>query len=1092
MHKQLLSWLTPCKALYLALLTLPIGAQAETLMLQQPAISKTQIAFVYAGDIYVADRQGKNPQRLTSHPAIEQAPHFSPDGKTIAFTAGYDGNDDVYLIDSNGGQPRRLTWHPSSDRVVGWGPQGKSVMFMSPREMASGRSGHLYQVNTDAGFPEKVMQALAFEGEFNDNGKLLAYRPYRTAHIGASGWRNHRGGSTPPIWIMDLAKNSYIEVPHENASDTNPMWIGDDLYFLSDRDKTKNLYRYANGNINQVTQFKDWDIASADAYATDIIYAQGSALFVLDTQQAKTQKLSIDIKPDLPQIRPQFKDAMQAITSSQLSSTGKRVLISGRGEVFTVPVKDGSTRNITGTSGVSERDALWSPKGDQIAYISDHGGTQKLLLAEQSGKQLNTFSFGDYPADFTLLHWTADAKNIVYSDSNLVMWVINLDSSKRQKIDQQQNMLGFNSAVSFDGDWLAYTKSGNNYLWDLYVYQFSSKKTLRLTDGLSHNDWPAFSRDGKYLYFASSTNAGPSSFGLDLSTQERPQRFGLYAVVLQADGKSPLLPKSGDESPEKLAANKTDKKDDTKSAEPAPIVKIDAKGIAQRIVALPVPKRFYSDLAVADDGHLYFLENTQAGASIEPNGRALDTADLLRFNAEDKKVETVLNTVESFSLSADGKQALLGFAKNTFKVSEVAKKFEPEDLNTNDVKALIDPKQEWAQIFAEAWRNERDYFYDPNIHGLDWTAIYQQYLPLLSHVGSREDLNWLMVQMIAEMEVGHNRIYGGDVHTETPIQVGLLGADIRLKKGQYVVDKIYTGGSWNPFVTAPLGAPGVGIQQGDRIIAVNGVTLRKGDNFHQFFVNTVGKQISLTVSKDGSNKNAKEVVVEPIANESTLRNWDWIESNRKKVDELSDGKIGYVYLPNTASGGFTYFNRMFFAQIDKRAMIIDERRNGGGQAANYITDVLSREYLAGWKYRSGDMTLSTPAAAIYGPKVMIIDQDAGSGGDFLPYSFKRMGLGKLIGKTTWGGLIGISANRSLIDGGGQTVPHFRFFTPDHEWRVENEGVAPDIDVELDPTRVNKGEDAQLQKAVSEVLEQLKTFKPVRHDTAPAFPTKLGN
>ncbi|MFT4811135.1 MAG: tricorn protease, partial [Paraglaciecola sp.] len=682
MHKQLSSWLTPCRALYLALITLPLTVQAETLMLQQPSISKTHIAFVYAGDIYVADRQGKNPQRLTSHPAIEEAPHFSPDGKTIAFTADYDSNKDVYLIDTTGGQPRRLTWHPSSDTVVGWHPEGKSVMFMSPREMASGRSGHLYQVNTRGGFPEKVMQALAFEGEFNNNGKLLAYRPYRTAHIGASGWRNHRGGSTPPIWIMDLAKNNYTEVPHENASDTNPMWIGDEVYFLSDRDKTKNLYRYANGSINQVTQFNDWDIASADTYATDIIYAQGSALFVFDTKQAKTQKLSIDIKPDLPQIRPQWKDAMQAMTSSQISSTGKRVLISGRGEVFTVPVKEGSTRNITGTSGVSERDALWSPKGEQIAYISDQGGQQKLLIAEQSGKSISTFSFGDYPADFTLLHWTADAKNIVYSDSNLVMWVINLDSSKRQKIDQQQNMLGFNSTVSFDGDWLAYTKSGNNYLWDLYVYQFSSKKTLRLTDGLSHNDWPAFSRDGKYLYFASSTNAGPSSFGLDLSTQERPQRFGLYAVVLQADGKSPLLPKSGDESAKKTTENKAEKKD----GQPTPVVKIDAKGIAERIVALPIPKRFYSDLAVADDGHLYFLENTQAGASIEPNGRPLETADLLRFNAEDKKVETVLNTVESFSLSADGKQALLGFAKNTFKVSEVGKKFEAKDLNINDVK----------------------------------------------------------------------------------------------------------------------------------------------------------------------------------------------------------------------------------------------------------------------------------------------------------------------------------------------------------------------------------------------------------------------
>ncbi|MGS2720637.1 S41 family peptidase [Paraglaciecola aestuariivivens] len=1089
MIKKLTNWITPKSASVWALLVFPFYGSAETLMLQQPAISKTHIAFVYAGDIYLTDRQGNNARRLTSHPAIEESPHFSPDGKSIAFTADYDGNEDVYVVDVNGGQPSRLTYHPGSDTVVGWHPKNGQVVFRSAREMANGRSGHLYQISASGGFPEKIMQALAFEGEFNANAKLLAYRPYRTAHSGASGWRNHRGGSTPPIWIMDLAKNQYSEVPHVNASDTNPMWIGQDLYFLSDRDKNKNLYQFSQGKLKQVTQFKDWDINSADAHAEHIVYAKGGALYVLNTAKNSTQKLSISINPDLPQLRPQVKDAMQAMTSARLSSTGKRVLISGRGEVFTVPVKDGSTRNLTGTSGVSERDALWSPKGEQVAYITDQGHVQALVIAEQNGKVVKKLAFGDYPADFYLMHWTADAKHIVYADSNLAMWAMDISSGKATKVAQQHNMLGFNSAVSFDGDWLAYTKSGDNYLWDLYLYQFSSQKTVRLTDGMSHNNWPAFSRDGQYLYFASSTNAGPTSFGLDLSTQERPQRYGLYAAVLQADGKSPLLPKTGDES----APSTSDKKEEDKEGDsdtPATLT-VDSKGLTERIVALPVPKRFYSNLVAAEDGNLYFIENTQEGASIEANGRPLDESDLLRFNFEDKKVETVLSKVENIQLSADGKQALLSYPQNSLKVSAVGKKFEPEALNTKDVRALINPKEEWAQIFAEAWRNERDYFYDPNIHGLDWQKVYNKYRPLLDHVGSREDLNWLMVEMIAEMEVGHNRIYGGDLHKEKTVQVGLLGADIRPHKDHFIIEKIYNGGAWNPFLTAPLAAPGIGITEGDHILAVNGQSFAKNSNFYQYFVDAVGKQVTLTVSSNGSSKNAKDVVVEPISNESSLRHWDWVESNRKKVDELSDGKVGYVYLPNTTTAGFTYFNRMFFAQTHKRAMIIDERRNGGGQAANYITDVLSREYLAGWQYRSGDMVLSTPAGAVYGPKVMLIDQDAGSGGDFLPYSFKRMGLGKLIGKTTWGGLIGISANRSFIDGGRQTVPHFRFFTPEHEWRVENEGVAPDIEVELDPTLVNKGQDAQLQRAVTEVLEQLKTHKPVRHDKAPAFPTKLG-
>jgi tricorn protease len=376
------------------------------------------------------------------------------------------------------------------------------------------------------------------------------------------------------------------------------------------------------------------------------------------------------------------------------------------------------------------------------------------------------------------------------------------------------------------------------------------------------------------------------------------------------------------------------------------------------------------------------------------------------------------------------------------------------------------------------------------MHGLDWDKVYTQYRPLLDHVGRREDLNWLLVQMISEMQVGHNRLGGGDTHSESRIRVGLLGADIRLKDGKYIVEKIYTGESWNPFIKAPLAAPGIGITEGDAIVAVNGQTMNENINFFSAFVNTVDKQVTLTVSKAGSNETS-DIVVEPISNENNLRNWHWVESNRKKVEELSGGKVGYVYLPNTASGGFTYFNRMFFAQTDKQAMIVDDRRNGGGQAANYVTDVLSREYLAGWKYRSGTQILSTPAGGVYGPKVMLIDQDAGSGGDFLPYSFKRMGIGKLIGKTTWGGLIGISANRQLMDGGRHTVPHFRFFTPDHEWRIENEGVAPDIEVVLDPTKVNNGDDTQLEAAVNEVLDQLKSYTPIQHKTPPAFPTKVG-
>jgi tricorn protease len=1078
------TWL---KSALILSLSLPFTSHAETLLLQQPAISKDHIAFVYAGDIYTANKQGEDVLRLTSHAATEEAPHFSPDGKIIAFTANYEGNSDVYTIPVTGGQPTRLTWHPDQDTVVGWNPKTNNITFMSAREMASGRSGHLYQISADGGFPKKVMEALAFEGDFSKNGKKLAYRPYRTAHIGTSGWRNHRGGATPPIWIMDLDKNVYEEVPHVNASDTNPLWIGKDLYFLSDRDKTRNLYKFSKSKLTQITNNKKWDIMSADVYGTDIIYSMGGELHVLNSKNGRSKKLSISINPDLPQLRPQWKNAMSAFTRGELSATGKRALISARGDIYTVPLEDGSTRNITKTPGVNERDALWSPEGDQVVYISDKGGVQNLVVADQFGKVEKTLSLGEHKADFSLFQWSPDGKRILYSDSALAIMTLDLADGEITTIDRNINMLGFDATMSFDGDWIAYTKSGENYLWDIYLYQVSTQKRAKLTNGLSHSAMPAFSRDGKYLYFASSTNAGPTSFLLDLSTQERPQRFGLYAAVLQADGKSPLLPRTDEEKnseKEKKANKEEDNKDEKES------MVIDLEGLSQRIVALPAAERLYRNLLVANDNNLYFIESSQPGISVETNGRQLNSTSLRRFNLKKRSVENVLNRVQDFGLSPDGKSILLGYSGRRLRVADIGRTLDPESLSTSDVRALIDPKQEWAQIFDETWRNERDYFYDPNMHGLDWDKIYRQYRPLLDHVGRREDLNWLLVQMISEMQVGHNRVGDGDLHSESRIRVGLLGADIRLTNGNYVIEKIYTGESWNPFIKAPLSAPGIGIAEGDIITAVNGQTLNKNTNFFSAFVNTVGKQVNLTIRKEGSDAT-NDIVVEPISSENSLRNWHWVESNRRKVEELSDGKIGYVYLPNTTSDGFTYFNRMFFAQTDKQAMIVDDRRNGGGKAANYVTDILSRKYLAGWKYRSGSQILSTPAGGVYGPKVMLIDQDAGSGGDFLPYSFKRMGIGKLIGKTTWGGLIGISANRRLMDGGRHTVPYFRFFTPDHEWRLENEGVAPDIEVELDPTQVNDGKDTQLEAAVNDVLEQLKSYTPIKHETPPAFPTKVG-
>ncbi|WP_240778766.1 S41 family peptidase [Shewanella sp. SNU WT4] len=1082
---------------------LAASAHAETFLLQEPSLAKGNLAFVYGGDIYVADKQGLQVKRVTSHAASETNPHLSPDGQWIAFTGGYDGNQDVYIVPTAGGQPQRLTWHPGIDEVKGWSPDGKQVLFTSHRDIAHNRTGQLFTVSINGGMPAKVMQAAVFDGELSSDGKKLAYNPERLAHGGKNGWRNHRGGTTPPIWIYDLALHSYTEIPHGNFSDSYPMWVGDDIYFISDRNNHKNLYRYSAGKVSQVTEFTDWDIANADAYGTEIVFEKGGALFIFDTVTGLSKAISIDIQADLPQRRPQWKDAMKSLTSSQLSTTGKRVLVSARGDVYSVPVKDGSTYNLTNNAAANERDGLWSPKGDKLAYITDKSRSYQLVLSDQFGKVLKTVNLGGDLGDAFLFEWLNDGDHIVYGDAEAGLWLLNINSGKSQLVAKSFGIKASGVASSPDSQWLAYTKLNPNYLSDLYLYNIKSAKHFKVTDGMSDNSEPVFSRDGQYLYFASSTNQGPSAFDLDLSSQEQPRRYGLYALVLQQDGKSPLLPKLSDEADinatEKPAtpatpavAGKTaEPSASPKTPEAAAPVVIDTDNLAQRIVALPVAQRNYWDLVSADDNHLYFIEGVQAGASIEVDGQGLASSELKRFNLTERKVESLAPDVRSVSVSGDGKQLLLVSKDKTLSTAAVGETIKPEVLVTTDVKALIDPHHEWQQIFDEAWRNERDYFYDANMHGLDWQAVYHKYQPLVKHVARREDLNSLMRDMISEMQVGHNYIVGGDIHQEPNVKVGLLGADVAINKGFYQLTKIYNGERWNPHLKAPLAVPGLDVNVGDYILAVDGKNLNTDVSFYSYFVNKADKQVRLTVSRDGSFANSKVVVVEPIASESELRHVHWVETNRQYVDEASKGQIGYVYLPNTTTAGYSSFNRMYFAQVDKQGMILDERSNGGGQAANYITDVLSRQYLSGWKYRSDEMMFSTPSGAMYGPKVMLIDQDAGSGGDFLPYAFKRLKLGTLIGKTTWGGLIGIYANRPFVDGGTVTVPNFRFFTPDHEWRIENEGVAPDIEVELDPVAVNQGRDPQLDSALAEVTLQLKTAKPVVHQQAPAFPTELG-
>lgn len=1106
-------------ALACAWMTSGLANAAEpTLMLRQPAVSKDHLAFVYAGDLWLADRSGGNARRLTSHAASEFAPRFSPDGKQIAFSASYDGNTDVYVVGLDGGAPRRLTWHPTPDVVSGWSPDGKRVLFASPREVLNNRSNQLYEVSVDGGYEKQVMKAVAFEGSWSADGKQLAYRPYNAAYAGASGWRQSRGGSTPPVWVMDMASQTWQQIPHVNASDSAPVWAGGEVVFISDRaDGAANLFAFnpATQSLRQLTRETQWDVRSVDAVGSTLVYESGGRIKQIELAGGEPRVLDIQLASTAPQARTQWKDAGKALSSARLSSTGKRVVVSARGEVFTVPVKDGSVRNLTETTGVREKDALWSADGQRVAYISDAPGMRhELVLQAQTGLGAKERFLLPKDGYFTLQEWSPDGHQLVLQDNHLNLYRMGLAAGAQRgqlvKIATDVRRFGADGyavSISPDSRWLAYTTSGENYFGRIWLHDLTTGRNHAVTDGLAHVGNPTFSAKGDYLYFTASINSGPGQVGLDLSTQERPRRAGLYALVLAADGKSPLAPKAGDEDgkkddkkddAKKDEAKKDDKKaDDKKTAdakkddtkpEPVKPIKVDLDGLADRVVALPVAERNYDSLAVASDGALYYLQRPQPGVSNEaPQAERRATAELWRFDFEERKPKLLRTGIADYSLSEDHKKLLLTVAGGKLEVGDANDKGDSKPLDLSGLRARVDPKAEWKQIFDEAWWMEREFFYDPGMHGLNWQAVYDRYLPQLAHVQRREDLNDLLVQMIAELQVGHNRLGGGDVHQEAPVAVGLLGADFAIEQGRYKIARLYAGDRLNPNLRSPLAVAGLGVKEGDFILAIGGHELDAKTNLYALLENTVGKQVVVTLAQDAAGKGRRDITVEPIANEGQLRRWAWIDGNRRKVDQKSGGKIAYVYMPDTAGQGYEHFNRMFFAQVDKQALIVDDRRNGGGQAANYVTELLARPYLGSWKDRDG-LVFDTPGGAIYGPKAMLIDQDAGSGGDFMPYAFKRVGLGPLIGKRTWGGLIGISTNPPLIDGAMLTVPYFRFYTPEGEWRIENEGVAPDMDVELDPAAVNRGDDTQLDAAIADVLKRLDGWKPIQRKAAPAAAT----
>ena len=1117
-HMRLLCILLIAHGLALSATCAHAWGSSDTRLLSTPAITEGKIAFVYADDIWVAGPDGGNPRRVTSHPGEEQNPYFSPDGKHIAFTASYDGNVDAYVMDALGGEPTRLTWHPGDDIVRGFTPEGK-VLFSSPRAVFSGRFTQLFTIGLTGGVPQPLPVPTVDMGAVSPDGRFLAYTPLGERF---RQWKNYRGGTASRIWVLKLDDLSHEEVPKPagGCNDTEPMWIGETVYFLSDRDGEFNLYSYDrySKKVTRRSEHDGFPVASASAGAGKVIYEQAGWIHLYEPDEGKSRRLKIDVAAEVLETRPRHATGAKHVRNTDLSPTGKRAVLEYRGEIVTVPAKKGDARNLTQTPGAHERSPVWSPDGKSIAYFSDVSGEYVLMVGPQDGKgdtrsyPLKGAGFYDRPA------WSPDSKKVAYIDNARALFWIDLGTGAVKRIAAEPiygpiNTLSFD--WSLDSKWLAYTLTNRAGFQTIQLYALGPDTSHTLTDGLIEAGEPAFDSSGKYLYFLGSTDAGPVKNWFDQSNTDMGATFSIYLVTLGKSTPNPLLKESDEESAtrsdkekdakdakDKGAHEEQDGKDKAKSdaGQEKPAVVVDLEGIAGRAVALPVESGHIAGLKAGDDGKVYYIRRTGVIPARGPAGRGKPS--LRRFDLKTREEETLAEGIDEFKLSADCKKLLYrtgdsgprgggpGQGATVMGIVD-AGKFTKGDgaLHLDAVSVPVEPRAEWAQMFREAWRINRDYFYATNMHGADWTAVRAKYEELLPHLASRGDLNRLIRMMLSELAVGHSNTGGGErLYEPKPIPVGLLGADYETADGHYRFKTIYGGAFWDPSLRAPLTAPGVNVKPGEFLLAVDGKEIKTDSEVYRQFEGTVGKKVELKIGPRSDGTGSRTVVVEPIADESALRNRAWVEGNLRKVHERTKGKVAYVYVPNTAGSGHEYFKRYFYPQADKEAIIVDERFNGGGQVADYYINMLRRPLVSFWATRYGE-PIRTPSAAILGPKVMIIDESAGSGGDLLPWMFHKFALGKLVGKRTWGGLVGILGFPVLMDGGGVTAPNLAIFTEDG-WVVENVGVSPDIEVEQDPAAVAAGKDPQLDRAIEVVLAELAKSPPAQPPVRPPFPIRV--
>ena len=1095
----------------------PASAQIDARMRRYPDVSATEIAFVYAGDVWLVAKTGGVAERLSTPKGEEEFPRFSPDGASLVYSADYDGNMDIYVVPTRGGLPTRVTHHPDPDRALDWYPDGSAILFASSMESGKDRFNQLYKVSRTGGLPEKLPVPYGEFGAISPDGKMLVYMPatrdYRT-------WKRYRGGWAPDIWLFDLVKLTARNLTNNPANDAHPMFFGKTLYFLSDRDPNEryNIWAMdlASGATRQVTKFVDFDIHFPAIGPSDIVFENAGKLWLLELPSETLREVKVSVVTDRSTLKPRVENASKLMTHPTLSPSGKRAIFEARGELFSVPAEHGPVLDLTRSSGVAERYPSWSPDGKTVAYFSDRSGEYQLVLrpSDGAGEEKVITKLG--PGFRYRPTWSPDSTKIAFADQAMGINVCDVATGKVERVDKGLYMFhgdleDFRPSWSPDSRWLAFSRAAERFVGSVvFLYDTKTAKLHQATHDFYAAASPVFDPDGKYLFCLTGRTLKPAYGDLD-GTWIYPNTTNIAAIPLRRDVASPLAARDDVEEPKKaeeakkgeeprkaeeLKKGEEPKKEEKKVAEdkakeekkdkvePPKPVEIDIEGFEERLVVLPPEAGNYAGTDIAAvKGKLLYRRLPRTGAAKD------EKSPVVYWDLEAREEKTVIADADGLLISNDGNK-LLVWKKQDYAIVDIKpdQKMEKK-LPTGTLEVTVDPVAEWRQILTEAWRLERDYFYDPNMHGVNWLEMRQRYGKLLEDAVTRWDVNYVIGELIAELNSSHTYRGGGDLEQPLQRKVGLLGVDFAVENGAYRIKRILEGAPWDSEARSPLRQPGINVKEGDYLLAVNHVPLDTSADPWAAFDGLAGKTVRLTVNDKPTMAGARQVLVETLDDDYRLRNLAWVNERRLMVEKATGGRVGYVYVPDTSTGGQTELVRQFTGQFTKDGLIIDERFNSGGQIPDRFIELLNRPLYSYWAVRDG-VDWQWPPVANVGPKVMLINGWSGSGGDAFPLFFKTAGLGPLIGTRTWGGLIGVSGNPGLIDGGGVTAPTFGIYSLDGKWIVEGHGVDPDIEVVDDPGVMAKGGDPQLERAIQEVMRRLEANPPKR-PAKPPYPKRSG-